>query len=91
MKIISICGVIAGSLYAAPCFAQASNIDEAFLRGSEARATITIPFGGTKRVQKDKPRLEFGIRRYQNDARYDWALNSVSTRAFNERGQPYFR
>ena len=85
MKIKSICEVIAASLNAAPCFAQTSNIDEAFLRGSEARATITIPFGGSKRSQKDKPRLEFGIRQYQNQSSSDWMLNSTAAQNYGRR------
>ena len=90
MKIIPMFAVIAASLSAAPSFAQTSNIDQAFLGGSEARATFTIPFGGQSSSQKEKPRLEFGIRQYRNQTRHDWVLNSVGVREFNERDHPNF-
>jgi len=90
MKIIPMFAVIAASLSAAPSFAQTSNIDQAFLGGREARATFTIPFGGQSSSQKEKPRLEFGIRQYRNQTRHDWVLNSVGAREFNERDHPNF-
>jgi len=85
----STCAVIAASLLAAPCFAQTSNFDQNLFRGNEARATLTIPFGSQTRKKADTPRLEFGIRQYQNPSRHDWALNSGTTYNFGPQNSDF--
>jgi len=57
--------------------AQSSGFDR-FNRetGPEARLTLTIPIGPETRTTKDKSRLEFGVRQYQDRSNdINWALN----------------
>jgi len=63
-------------------FAQTSSLEQAFLQNTEARATLTIPFGSQSRSYKDKTRVEFGIRQYRNTPQNDWVLSSGSTQSF---------
>ncbi len=88
-KILTISMVIL-SAQSTNSFAQTSSFDQAFLdRGTEARATLTIPFGVRVRSNKDKTRLEFGIRQYQDQHNNDWILKSSAGQNLSLYDQRY--
>jgi len=57
--------------------AQISGIENEFDKNdTQARITLTIPFGTATKSSKDATRLELGIRQYRQTDNIDWALRS---------------
>ena len=80
---------ILATAQATSSFAQTSSLEQEFLRDTEARATITIPFGSQSHSYKDKTRVEFGLRQYKNTPQNDWVLKSGSAQGFGLNHQGF--
>ena len=87
-KIFATLSILA-TVQATNSFAQNSSLEQAFLQNTEARATLTIPFGSQSRSYKDKTRVEFGIRQYRNTPQNDWVLSSGSPQSFGLNHQGF--
>lgn len=89
MRKILTLGAVFLSVQATTCLAQSSSLEQEFSQGSEARATLTLPFGTQTRSYKDKARFEFGIRQYQSKSKHDWVFKSGAADNFDIYNRQY--
>lgn len=63
----------------APAVAQSHNFsNDIYQSDSQARLTLTVPFGAEKQSTKTEPRLEFGVRNYQAQPDFtSWAYRDA--------------
>lgn len=85
LKLLCVSGLVLVSVQAT---AQSHDFaNQPYQSDTQARLTLTVPFGAQARTQRAEPRLELGIRSYQQDtaslANTSWVLKNSEYREAN--------